>query len=598
MSRRERSRRVIWSASRGALALALATAGCGEGAGGGTADAGRCEPDAAAYESEVRPRIARYCGACHGERPDFGAPVSLVSLDAMRATRADGTRLVDRIAARVADGTMPPVGMPRLPDADANALVRWASCGQRSAPPTTGLVASAAPQLAPERGPAGLTPIELRARDFAVAPTARDLYQCFVFDADIPGDRFVRRFEMIYGDTRVLHHLVLSRDTDRRTNPGAFACNGGSGMPLGAQYLYVWAPGQAALEFPSGGLRVRPGERFIVQIHYNNGAGVEGVRDSSGVRMLLGPTEGTEYGMFSMGSMGFRLPPRQRTTVEGRCVIRRETTLFAGMPHMHRLGSTFVQTLTPAGGSPRELLSLRGWSFETQLFYAMPTTLRAGDEVRTACTFENTRADAVSFGEGTDDEMCNNFIYATPPPESPLCDEGGPAQPRDLSYTPGACLPPDASASVPLVQGRWTQAAEAPPLRTAPVPDGRWVLEGAEMFATGGATPLGALNLAASYLLAKGQVRIAGGQLTYDVALDTVVIVGAGMRFGMPDRQGFTVPFDGRSARVEATPTCPAGAPATSFAWGFEGDVLTLQFTRRELPGQTLWPTLRFRRAP
>jgi hypothetical protein len=26
--------------------------------------------------------------------------------------------------------------------------------------------------------------------------------------------------------------------------------------------------------------------------------------------------------------------------------------------------------------------------------------------------------------------------------------------------------------------------------------------------------------------------------------------------------------------------------------------VLTLQFTRRELPGQTLWPTLRFRRAP
>jgi hypothetical protein len=83
-----------------------------------------------------------------------------------------------------------------------------------------------------------------------------------------------------------------------------------------------------------------------------------------------------------------------------------------------------------------------------------------------------------------------------------------------------------------------------------------------------------------------------------DSALDTVVIVGAGMRFGMPDRQGFTVPFEGRSARVEATPTCPAGAPATSFAWGYAGDVLTLQFTRRELPGQTLWPTLRFRRAP
>lgn len=562
-------------------------------------DTHACSPDVAGFDTNVEPLVARYCGTCHDTTPNFGAPVSLLDGASLLARRPDGTTLAQRMAARLVDGSMPPVGMPRLPQADANSIVQWASCGALSAPASTGLVSSAAPLIAPTTGPSGLTPLDFTAGGFAVGPEVRDEYRCFVFDADIPEDRFVRRFEMIFGETRVLHHVILSRDTEHRTTPGSFDCIDGSGVPIGSEYLYVWAPGQAALEFPSGGLRVSPGQRFVLQIHYNNGTSLPDVRDESGVRMLLGPVEGPEYGMFALGSQNFSLPPRTRTAVASRCTLPGDTTLLAGMPHMHRLGSEFEETIVRAGATGSEpLVHLTGWEFSTQLFYRLPVSLHAGDVITTTCTYENPSADAVPFGPGTAQEMCDDFVYATPPPTELLCDEGNPDRPTDVAYVPGACLPSGTSTDAPLVRGGWTMAAMPPPLASGPVADGRYVLESLDLYATGGATPIGDIDFANAYMLGRGQVVIAAGALSYDVSFDNVVLFTTGTRFGMPDHQGFTVPFDGASGHVSVPATCPAGGAATAFDWGASGDLLTIQFTKMDIPGQTLWPAFRFRRAP
>lgn len=587
-TQRIRARRTLAHPSV-ALAVALLALGC-------TSDPEPCAPSDAALHAEVLPRLERYCGACHGERPDFGAPVSLVDADALLATRTDGTRLADRIAARILDGTMPPVGMPRLPDADADAIVGWATCGAADAPPARGLVSSAPPFLSPAEPPPGLAVLDLAANQHPVGPETRDEYRCFVIDADIPGDRFVRRFDMIYGETRVLHHLVLARDEDRALEPGDFDCSGGGGMPAGAQYLYAWAPGQSALEFPAGGLRVSPADRFVVQIHYNNGAAIPDVRDSSGVRLHLGPAEGPEYGMFSVGPMDFAIPPRARTAIEGRCVIDEPLTLLAGMPHMHVLGDAFEQHVVPAGGERASLIEITGWSFETQLFYALPATLQPGDVIETTCTYQNPGAERVLFGERTTDEMCQSFLYATPPPRTPYCDEGRPDRPTDVAYVPGECLGAGVPTDAPLVRGGWERVATPPALpSSASIPEGRWILEELTVYATGGETPVGAIDFDASYVLGRGQVITDATSLTYDVSSDNVVLLDRGTRFGGPTAQSFTIGLD---ATPRSAPLCPAGADPFALEWALEGDVLTLGFTRTDVPGQTLWPRQRFRREP
>jgi hypothetical protein len=580
---------IRWSVA----SLLLALAGCT--ADDPTPPPPACQPDLATYEAEVKPRIERYCGTCHGETQQFGAPFSLLEHAPLVAVGPDGQRIVDLMGDRLFTGEMPPVGMPRIPEADADIIASWATCGEVDVPPMAGLVASAPPLLAPDEAPPGLETLDFHADEYVVAPDALNDYRCFVFDADVPADRFVRRFEMLFDETSVLHHVVLLRDTDRETMPGNYDCYGGDGMPAGSQYLYAWAPGQSALEFPEGGLRVSPGERFVVQIHYNNSARRDGLRDSSGVRLYLGPTTGPEYGMIAIGPTDFSLPPRERTPVSSRCTVPAETTLLAGMPHMHRRGSEFTQSIRRASGTRTPLVSLSGWSFETQLFYSLPERLAPGDVIETTCVFENESDATVRSGEDTEDEMCFNFLYATPPPTQRYCDEGDGVRPTDVAYTPGACLPAGTMGETPLVRGMWSVAAAPPALTQGPVPDGRYVLESLDFTVTGVSTPIGNIDLAETYVLGRGQVIVGGGTLAFDLADDIVVLSEGGARFGEPSQSTFVVPFDATTSPVVADATCPAG-DRPSFDWGIEGDVLTLGFTASGVPGQTLWPRFRFRR--
>ncbi|MBX7190977.1 MAG: hypothetical protein K1X94_02910 [Sandaracinaceae bacterium] len=581
-------------------------AGCGPAAEGADAggdaaaavDAPRCVPDEATFRTDVLPRMERYCGQCHGDTPNFGATTGLFDLPTLLAEGEGGARLVDHIATRLHDGTMPPVGMPRIPEGDADAIAGWASCGAVDVAPSTGLVASAPPVLASETPPTGLETLDFQANEHAVGPDVRDEYRCFVFDADVAEDRFVRRFEMIYDETRVLHHLVLLRDPDRHAPDGDYDCYDGSGMPPGSQYLYAWAPGQSAMEFPEGGLRVSPGERFIVQIHYNNGASLPDVRDSSGVRLYLGPTEGPEYGMIAMGPTQFAIPARMRRNVESRCTVREDSRLFAGMPHMHLLGTNFHQGLERTDGTRAAIIDLSGWDFGTQLFYDLTTELHTGDVITTRCSFQNDTSDTVSVGENTTDEMCFDFAYVTPPPSARYCDEGDDDNPTDVAYLPSACLPMGTSTDVPLVRGAWVEASEPPPLgAVAPVPDGRYLLESADAYVTGLSTPIGTIDTATTYSLSRGQVIVQGGVLTYDVWQDSVVKSDSGVRFGGPAHFEFAAEFDASASPLRAPLTC-GGTGSVNLHWGLEGDVLTVQFQTDMVPGQTLWSQFAFRRMP
>ena len=553
---------------------------------GGDAGPAGCVPDRAMWDSTISTQVARYCGQCHGETPNFGAPFSLTSYDDIVSTAAGRATIATLMAGDIRAGVMPPSFLSRMPDATANGIVEWATCGAQHVTEQRGIQSSAAPWLAPEEGPAGFQTIDLVARDFPVATTDRDRYRCFVFDVPVTEDRFIKRFEMVFDRTEVLHHLVLLRDSENTAPAADYDCIGS--MPAGSQYLYAWAPGQGAVEFPEGGLRVRPGERYIMQIHYNNAAERPGITDSSGVRLTVGPTTGSEYGMLAIGPLNFEIPARQTTTASSYCTVRETSQMISGMPHMHTLGTAFHQHVERATTMRRlNLVDVTGWDFDAQLFYALPMGLNPGDRIFTECTYNNPGAESVSTGPRTEDEMCFNFAYITPPPSDRYCDEAG-GPPTDVTYTAGMCAP-GASSDAALATLPWEQGVPAP-LTGGTVPDGRWLLTGGRFVVDDISTPVGAIDLARSFTLGRGQVLTNGTSFTLDLANHVFIQSAEGPSFGGPDTQTMSGTWTTGTTPAPFTQSCPE-AGAGNLNYERVGNQLVIRFgpITGAIPGSTLW---------
>jgi len=534
---------------------------------------GACLPNRDLWELTAKPLVDDYCGTCHGEQPDFGAPFSLTDYDALVAGPV-GARKVDRMAIRMAEKSMPPAGT-LVPHDDLDTLVLWASCGELHTDHSVGLSSSAPVFEAPAEAPADMAHFDLKAGNFAVGTNVRDLYQCFTFDVPVDGAHFIRRMEPVVDESRVLHHIVVLKDVAKDFEVGSAPC---AGMPDGSLYLYAWAPGAGPIEFPDGGLRVEPGDRYVVQIHYNNGAGIPDAVDDSGMRFYITDPVGPEYNMVAPGPLDFNIPAGGVTEVKGTCRIPSNMTVLAGMPHMHEVGSEFHQVVKRKDGTEEPFVDLTGWAFELQYFYHLPMELEAGDELQTTCVFDNKGDHAVHAGARTEDEMCFNFMYVTPPQSFAYCDSvgGGSA----FTYAPGRCAGADALAELNELRG--VVSTDEPAVLTGGAPvDGHYTLKSMTLHAPA-QTPIGDVDTAASYLRAAGQLSYTGGQLAIDGAFEANLVLG-----GIAIQQPFTISYAGA-----VTPAEPAGAatlaatcPTTAtIPFNYAADVssVTLQFRSRE----------------
>lgn len=551
---------------------------------------GTCVPNRDIWDLTTRPLVESYCGNCHGEQPQFGAPFSLMDYDDLVAG-SPGSRKVDRMAVRMADKTMPPPGT-LVPHADLDTLVLWASCGELHPDHSVGLSSTAPVFEAPEEAPDGLDHFDLKAGDFAVGQNVLDLYQCFTFDVPVDAARFIRRMEPIVDDARVLHHIVVLKDIQRDFEVGAAPCQG---MPDGSVYLYAWAPGAGAIEFPDGGLRVEPGDRYVVQIHYNNGAGVPDAVDDSGMRFWIAEPEGPEYTMIAPGPLNFNIPAGGVTEVTGTCRIPSAMTVLAGMPHMHEVGTEFRQVVARRDGTEEPLIELTGWAFELQYFYHMPMELEAGDSLITTCTFDNQGTRAVHSGARTQDEMCFDFMYVTPPQSFAYCDSIMEDDPTEFAYAPGQCAGPDALSAVEEIRGA-VSTEEPPTLTGGELADGRYTLNTMALHVPAN-TPIGEPDLEASFLRAAGQLGVESGVIALDGTFLAHLVVGT-LEIDRP----FTISYGGsvvaggaEGAGVLQT-TCPQ-AGEIAFNYQADANTVTLQF-RSNQSGVMTVSVLTFERVP
>jgi hypothetical protein len=148
------------------------------------------------------------------------------------------------------------------------------------------------------------------------------------------------------------------------------------------------------------------GAGFSLEMHYNNTVG-EGELDASGVELCvteeLRPKEAAVHWL---GTVNLN-----KLEAVGTCTPANQTpvTILASSPHMHLQGRHMKTVINRKAGGTETLID-QAFDFNTQISYPTPATINPGDTLTTTCTY----AKPTPFGEGTNEEMCFNFVTAYP----------------------------------------------------------------------------------------------------------------------------------------------------------------------------------------
>jgi len=235
-------------------------------------------------------------------------------------------------------------------------------------------------------------------------PTKPDLYECFNWSPPW-GDKKVQLVSArpIIDNPQVLHHWLLY-------NGDAAVQDGTHSDCIGAHpntaMLAGWAPGGESLETPPDvGVQVASGG-FILEIHYNNKAG-QAQPDGSGAEVCV--TDKPRQNEAAVHWLGTQNLNKQVAT--GTCVPNNtgNVTILRSTPHMHLQGRHLTTVINRASGGTETLID-EAFDFNTQVSYPTPAVIKPGDTLTTTCTY----ATPTPFGEGTNQEMCYNFVLAYP----------------------------------------------------------------------------------------------------------------------------------------------------------------------------------------
>lgn len=97
-------------------------------------------------------------------------------------------------------------------------------------------------------------------------------------------------------------------------------------------------------------------------------------------------------------------------------------TLIALFPHMHQLG-THMKTTIHTGGVDR-VIHDAPYAFDHQAVIPLESIpLAVGDKITTECTWNNTTAQTITYGESSTTEMCYSILYRYPRGNEEFCTQ-------------------------------------------------------------------------------------------------------------------------------------------------------------------------------
>lgn len=261
-----------------------------------------------------------------------------------------------------------------------------------------------------------------------------DLYRCFVVPVEFETDQYITGVEVIPGNTKAVHHVLLYQeesdivlDFDAQDPGEGYTCFGGIGTNT-VGILGGWAPGGSASYMPDGmGLKIANKTNLVIQIHYPYYAW--GESDQTKINLLLENGNNMRelrtipiLNHFTAMTNGpLFIPANQERTFNQEWVSNFPLTLTGITPHAHLICTSMKAWAELPDGQVIELVNIEEWNFEWQKFYnyKYPVVLPAGTRIKSEATYDNTvnnhhqpnfPPQDVNVGEATGDEMMVFFL--------------------------------------------------------------------------------------------------------------------------------------------------------------------------------------------
>ena len=403
--------------------------------------------------SDVRPILETKCVACHTEG-EIGHTIYPME------TVGDVVEYAPDLALVIQTGFMPP-WLPShltpefkndrsLSETDKVALLEWIAAGAPNDIALDDPLENRAPASQPLREDIVLTMPE----PYIPAGDLTDDYRCFLLDPQLPNGGFVTASDVIPGDKRVVHHVILFQasaenraeaiDKSAEDDRLGWECFGGTGLSSqspGAigNSIGTWVPGSTPRFMPEGtGTYVEPGGLVAMQVHYNYEAGFYPDQTKAVLQVesadsnlkplrgipLLAPVEipcpadsqneacDRDLSLAEKGedeqrlaNQLFRLCDKEIGDYAGNSAENATSDCDWQVPldgqivtigsHMHTLGTTLRVELNPDSANPIILQDIPIWDFnwQGQQDLIEPIAVKKGDILRLTCTWDNTQGD-------------------------------------------------------------------------------------------------------------------------------------------------------------------------------------------------------------
>ncbi len=394
------------------------------------------------FNNQVVRIFQQHCQACH--RPGNIAPFSLL-------TYQDAVPRARLIRDAVESKQMPPwkpvsahgvfKAERALTESEIQTIVQWASSGAPEGSPGD----LPLPANFPETWSVGPPDAVIQpAEAYQLPAGSSDVYRCFPISVNSQSDVYVRGYEVIPSNRKIVHHVLLFIDESGQSvpldnaDPGpGYTCFGGTGFLVGVGGLGGWVPGASAEMFPIGaGMRIPAGARIVMQVHYSTAEAhshsglqfdhaVES--DQTRVGLYLSQTPLERLAFRAVVNPFFVIPAGEsRYQVRALSIIPSDVDLIGIAPHMHLLGRETRVTARFLNGQTRELIRIDDWDFHWQgnYTYREPIFLPAGTVIEMVAYYDNSTNNpnnpsnppvAVGWGERTIDEMCLTFLTVKSP---------------------------------------------------------------------------------------------------------------------------------------------------------------------------------------
>lgn len=411
--------------------------------------AGCPTPNPPTFHKDVEPILVKSCNNCH---IDGGiAPFALTSFqDAFE----HGTEIQIQTEAKL----MPPwhiqddggcqdfLDSRVLTDQEIETIRLWFEAGMPQGDP-----ADAPPPPPPPPTIDRIDAVADMNVDYEPDITVADDYRCFLMDPGLVTDKFLTAYEVNPGTPEIVHHMILFAffippgDPNGLANAQAAqaeaeALDGADGRPgytcfgdarVDALPIVAWAPGINLQKMPQGtGVRLPAGFKVIMQVHYNTLA-IDQTQpiptDRTSVDLKLEDEVGTEMLLLLFGRTGgpevippgldsFQVVETLNMNDLGGIPLR----LHGVLPHMHLRGTDMRFEVARGGetGEKECLANVPDWDFHWQqaYFYDTPLLIQPADFIRLECNYDTSdEVSPISFGEGTEDEMCLMGTYLSLP---------------------------------------------------------------------------------------------------------------------------------------------------------------------------------------